>query len=41
VILATIARTGCELLEAREHDCVGTPGSLSMTFLVRKLSASP
>jgi SAM-dependent methyltransferase len=39
VVLATLTRSGCELLEAREHDCVGTPGSLSMTFLVRKVSA--
>lgn len=40
VVLATIGDSGCELLEAREHDCMGTPGSLSMTFLVRKVAAS-
>lgn len=37
VVLGTIGHAGCELLEAREHDCMGTPGSLSMTFLVRKV----
>lgn len=40
VVLATIAQGGCELLEVREYDCVGTAGSLSLTFLVRKVRAA-
>jgi SAM-dependent methyltransferase len=35
-VLDTIADAGCELLEAREHDCLGIANSTSMTFLIRK-----
>lgn len=40
VVLEVLRETGCELLEAREHDCIGAAGWFSQTFLVRKASSS-
>jgi SAM-dependent methyltransferase len=39
VVMEVLRETGCELLEAREHDCIGDPAWLSQTFLVRKVTA--
>jgi hypothetical protein len=36
VVLEVLRETGCELLEAREHDCIGAAGWFSQTFLVRR-----
>lgn len=38
-VLEIIEAAGCELLEAREHDCIGDPAWVSKTFLVRKVTA--
>jgi SAM-dependent methyltransferase len=35
-VLSVLEETGCYLLEAREHDCIGHPAWISKTFLVRK-----
>lgn len=39
VVMEVLKATGCDLLEAREHDCIGHPAWLSQTFLVRKSEA--
>jgi cyclopropane fatty-acyl-phospholipid synthase-like methyltransferase len=39
IVLEVVEETGCELLEEREHDCIGNAAWLSKTFLVRKITA--
>ena len=39
VVLEVLKEAGCELLEAREHDCIGHAEWYSQTFLVRKGAA--
>lgn len=36
-VLEVLRETGCQLLEEREHDCLGNAEWISKTFLVRKV----